>query len=136
MPEQMAAALDQLKYAGLDPKKQVEYVKEVEAVDTYANELDRIAAESKKEGEKSGFDKGKQEGELKGKLESLLDGFIDFDFRKIPSTAAKSIRDDGKLFPQDLVGELGANYVKEKKISQKQLKDFIELLKENGILVD
>jgi hypothetical protein len=132
LPERLEQVLRQLEYVGLDPKKREEYVTEVKEIDTYDDELKRIALESEQKGEL----KGKLEGELKGKLESLLDGFIDFDFQKIPTTAAKRIKDTEKLLPRNLVEEVGGNYINEGKIIQKQLEDFVKLLEENEILAD
>ncbi|MDR0740362.1 MAG: hypothetical protein LBF34_01470 [Puniceicoccales bacterium] len=108
----MEQALCQLEYVDLDPKKREAYTTEVTEIDTYDDELKRIALE----------------GELKG----LLDGFI--DFQKIPPTAAKRIKETEKLLPRSLVEEVGSHYINEGKISQEQLKHFIELLRENGIL--
>jgi hypothetical protein len=118
LPECMEQALRQLEYVGLDPKKREAYTTEVNEVDTYDDELKRIALE----------------GELEGELKGLLDGFI--DFQKISPTAAKRIKDTGKLLPRDLVEEIGSRYIDEGKISQEQLESFIELLGENEILAD
>jgi hypothetical protein len=112
----MEQALRQLEYGGLDPKKRKAYTTEVTEIDTYDDELERVALEEK--------------------LTGLLDGFIDFDFRKISSTATKRIKDTGKLFPGNLVEEIGIRYIDEGKISQEQLEHFIKLLAENGILSD
>jgi hypothetical protein len=66
----------------------------------------------------------------------LFNGFIDFDFQKISSITVEQIRKTHKLLPRNLVQEIGDQYIKERKISQEQLKHFIELLAKNGILSD
>jgi hypothetical protein len=118
LPEYMEQALRQLEYGGLDPKKREAYTTEVTEIDTYDDELERVALESK----------------LKGELTGLLDGFI--DFQKISPTAIKRIKDTGKLLPRNLVEEMGNHYIGEGKISREQLEHFIKLLAENGILSD
>jgi predicted transposase/invertase (TIGR01784 family) len=120
LPERMEQALRQLEYVGLDPKKREAYVTEVKEIDTYDDELKRIASE------------GKLEGELGGELKGLLAGFI--DFQKISPTIVQGIQNSKKLFPRDLVEEIGSRYINEGKISKEQLESFIKLLGENGIL--
>jgi hypothetical protein len=100
LPERMEQALRQLEYVGLDPKKRDEYTTEVNEVDTYDDELERISLE----------------GKLEGKLEGLFAGFI--DFQKIFSTTVKQIKEANKLFPRNLVRETGNHYMSEGKISQ------------------
>jgi hypothetical protein len=126
----MEQALRQLEYGGLDPKKREAYVTEIKEIDTYDDELKRIALEN----ELKGKSEGKLEGKLEGEFTGLFDGFI--DFQKISSTAAKRIKDSNKLFPRNLVEETGSRYIDEGKISQEQLESFIKLLGENGILSD
>jgi hypothetical protein len=118
MPEQMERVLHRLEYDGLDPKKQTEYLKEVENIDSYSNELKRIASE----------------GELRGELKGLFDGFIDSDFQRISLRVVNRIRNAGKSYPRNLVEEVGDSYVTEGQISVEQLRDFIRLLEENEVI--
>jgi hypothetical protein len=127
MPEQMAVGLNQLKYAGLDPRKQTEYIKEVEAVDTYVNELDRIAAKSEKEG----FDRGKEEGELKGRLEGLMKNFI------------KGIKIDGEDFEEIRVDFLSKSFVgqvwgglKNANKTEEKYGKFLQELENKGLMAE
>jgi predicted transposase/invertase (TIGR01784 family) len=122
LPERMEQALHQLEYGGLDPKKREEYTTEVKDIDTYDDELKRAEL------------LGRLEGELKGKLEGLFNGFIDFN--RISPSMAEAIKTTQRLLPRNLVQEIGDQYIKERKISQEQLKHFIELLAKNGILSD
>jgi hypothetical protein len=94
LPEYMEQALRQLEYGGLDPKKRKAYTTEVTEIDTYDDEIERVALESE------------LKGELKGKMEGLLNGFIDFDFCKISPTTVKQIKEANKLFPGNLVDEI------------------------------
>jgi hypothetical protein len=118
LPERMEQVLRQLEYVGLDPKKREEYVTEVKEIDTYDDELKRIALKSK----------------LEGKLEGLINVFIDFNM--ISPSVAREIKNSEKLLPRNLVEEVGGNYINEGKITRKQLEDFVKLLEENEILAD
>jgi hypothetical protein len=59
LPESMEQVLRQLEYVGLDPRKREEYTTEVKDIDTYDDELKRIASKERLEGEL----KGRSEGE-------------------------------------------------------------------------
>jgi hypothetical protein len=104
--------------------KAIEFQRQVDTVFNAKRDIENI----QKKGEEVGFERGKTVTKIHG----LLDNFRDFG--QISPSALQRIKESKQLLPENLLKEIGKNYVANGDITQEQLQNFIELLSAAGIL--